>query len=105
MKVKKIEINVSNDDTKYFVLKSGEDYDCYLRCMHEYMGERFYHNLEDDGYMEGVLKSIIENGKKDFNEFLKKHKYKASIKNVYFDEVLVNLRQIHHVMSHYILHT
>lgn len=25
MKVKKIEINVSNDDTKYFVLKSGDD--------------------------------------------------------------------------------
>lgn len=41
MKVQKIEINVSNDDTKYFVLKSGEDYDYYLRCMHEYMGERF----------------------------------------------------------------
>ncbi|MDM2728316.1 hypothetical protein OGY87_21220 [Citrobacter sp. Cy234] len=64
----------------------------------------FAPSLEDDGYMEGVLKSIIENGKKDFNEFLKKHKYKASIKNVYFDEVLVNLRQIHQVMSHYILH-
>ncbi|VDA81143.1 hypothetical protein [Klebsiella pneumoniae] len=54
MKVKRIEINVSNDDTKYFVLKSGEDYDYYLRCMYEYMGERFYHNLEDDSYMEGV---------------------------------------------------
>lgn len=105
MKVKKIEIHVSNDDTKYFVLKSGEGYDYYLRCMHEYMGERFYHNLEDDSYMEGVLKSIIENGKKDFNDFLKKHKYKTSIKNVYFDEVLVNLRQIHHVMSHCILYT
>jgi hypothetical protein len=38
MKVKKIEINVSNDDTKYFVLKSGEDYDYYLRCMHEWGG-------------------------------------------------------------------
>ena len=45
MKVKKIEINVSNDDTKYFVLKSGEDYDYYLRCMHEYMGERFYYSV------------------------------------------------------------
>lgn len=83
MKVKRIEINVSNDDTKYFVLKSGEDYDYYLRCMYEYMGERFYHNLEDDSYMEGVLKSIIENGKKDFNEFLKniniKHRLKTYI--------------------------
>ncbi|VCW39928.1 hypothetical protein BANRA_03816 [Klebsiella pneumoniae] len=39
MKVKRIEINVSNDDTKYFVLKSGEDYDYYLRCMYEYMGK------------------------------------------------------------------
>ncbi|MEI7306197.1 hypothetical protein [Pectobacterium atrosepticum] len=104
MKVQKIEIHVGNDDTKYFVLKSAEEYDYYLRCMQEYMGGRFHHSLEDDYYMEGVLKSIIENSKEGFNEFLKKHKYKASIKNVYFYEVLINLRNIHHVMSHCILH-
>lgn len=87
----------------FFILKSVEDYDVYLQRMREYMGERFHHNLEDDRYMESVLKSIIENGKKDFKEFLKKNKYKGSIKNVYFDEVLVNLRQIHQVMSYLIV--
>lgn len=56
--------------------------------MQQYMGERFYHNLEDDGYMEGVLKSIIENGKKEFYQFLKKHKYKALIKNYILMEYL-----------------
>lgn len=104
MKIPSMQINVSNDATKFFILKSGEDYDAYLQRMREYMGERFYHNLEDIEYMEDVLKSIIENGKKDFNGFLKKNKYEASIKDVYFDEVLVNLRQIHHVMSYFILH-
>ncbi|GKW19595.1 hypothetical protein PEC302107_13240 [Pectobacterium araliae] len=98
-----MKINVTNDSTKYFILKSGEGYDEYLRCMQKCMGERFYRNLEDNEYMEDVLKSIIENGKKDFSEFLKKHKYKGSLKNVYFDEVLVNLRQIHNVMSYHIL--
>lgn len=99
-----MQINVSNDATKFFILKSAEDYDAYLQRMREYMGERFHHNLEDDDYMEGVLKSIIENGKKDYNEFLKKNKYKGSLKAVYFDEVLVNLRQIHQAMSYLILH-
>jgi hypothetical protein len=99
-----MQINVSNDVTRFFILKSVEDYDAYLQRMREYMGERFNHNLEDDSYMEGVLKSIIGNGKKDFKEFLKKNKYKGSIKNVYFDEVLVNLRQIHQVMSYLIVH-
>ncbi|ATA22821.1 hypothetical protein BIY26_14970 [Brenneria goodwinii] len=98
-----MKINVSNDATKFFILKSAEDYDAYLQRMQEYMGERFYRNLEDNEYMEDVLKSIIENGKKDFSEFLKKHKYKGSLKNVYFDEVLVNLRQINNVMSYHIL--
>lgn len=96
-------INVTNDSTKYYMFKSAEAYDEYLQCMQTCMGERFYRNLEDNEYMEDVLKSIIENGKKDFSEFLKKHKYKGSLKNVYFDEVLVNLRQIHNVMSYYIL--
>lgn len=96
-------INVTNDSTKYYMLKSVEAYDEYLRCMQTCMGERFYHNLENNEYMEDALKSIIENGKKDFSEFLKKHKYKGSLKNVYFDEVLVNLRQIHNVMSYHIL--
>ncbi|MEL7629191.1 hypothetical protein AAGW04_09330 [Pectobacterium aroidearum] len=98
-----MKMNVSNDATKFFILKSAEDYDVYLQCMQTCMGERFYRNLEDNEYMEDVLKSIIENGKKDFSEFLKKHKYKGSLKNVYFDEVLVNLRQIHNVMSYHIL--
>ncbi|AJJ20408.1 hypothetical protein CH53_3472 [Yersinia intermedia] len=98
-----MKINVTNDSTKYYILKSAEAYDEYLRCMQAYMGERFYHNLENNEYMDYVLKSIIENGKKDFSEFLKKHKYKGSLKNVYFDEVLVNLRQIHNIMSCHIL--
>jgi len=104
MTVEKINVHVSNADTKYFIIKSAEDYDYYIKCMRRYMGERFRHNLEDHDYMEGVLKSIIENGKKDFNEYLKKNKCKASIKDVYFDEVLVNLRQIHHMMRYCILH-
>ncbi|ABX20838.1 hypothetical protein ACLLS5_000562 [Salmonella enterica] len=99
-----MQINVSNDATRFFILKSVEDYDAYLQRMRKYMGERFHHNLEDDSYMEGVLKSIIENGKKDFKDFLKRNKYKGSIKDVYFDEVLVHLRQIHQVMSYLILH-
>lgn len=99
-----MKITVSNDATRFFILKSVEDYDFCLQRMRKYMGDRFHHNLEDDSYMDGVLKSIIENGKKDFKEFLKRNKYKGSIKNVYFDEVLVNLRQIHQVMSSLILH-
>ncbi|MBG6246586.1 hypothetical protein CS369_21060 [Candidatus Symbiopectobacterium sp. 'North America'] len=95
-----MQMNVSNDATKFFILKSAEDYYLYLQRMQEYMGKRFYHNIEGDDYMEGVLKSIIENGNKDYNKFLKKYKYKTLINHIYFDEALVNLRQIHQAMSY-----
>ncbi|PXW62263.1 hypothetical protein DFO55_10192 [Grimontella sp. AG753] len=94
-----MKMNVTNDSTRYFILKSCEGYDKYLRRMQECMGERFYCLLEDDEYMEDILKAVIGNSKIGFNKFLKRHKYKGSLNDVHFDEVLVNLREIHNAVS------
>ncbi|WJM84170.1 hypothetical protein QUF31_13465 [Dickeya chrysanthemi] len=98
-----MKMNVTNDSTRYFILKSCEGYDKYLRRMQECVGERFYYLLEDDEYMEDILKAVIGNSKIGFNKFLKRHKYKGSLNDVHFDEVLVNLREIHNAVSFCIL--
>ncbi|QDX29470.1 hypothetical protein [Dickeya poaceiphila] len=94
-----MKMNVTNDSTRYFILKSCEGYDKYLRRMQECVGERFYYILEDDEYMEDILKAVIGNSKIGFNKFLKRHRYKGSLNDVHFDEVLVNLREIHNAVS------
>ncbi|KHS78729.1 hypothetical protein [Pectobacterium carotovorum] len=98
-----MKMNVTNDSTRYFILKSCEGYDKYLRRMQECVGERFYYILEDDEYMEDILKAVIGNSKIGFNKFLKRHRYKGSLNDVHFDEVLVNLREIHNAVSFCIL--
>ncbi|MGM3181512.1 hypothetical protein [Dickeya oryzae] len=98
-----MKMNVTNDSTRYFILKSCEGYDKYLRRMQECVGERFYYLLEDDEYMEDILKAVIGNSKIGFNKFLKRHRYKGSLNDVHFDEVLVNLREIHNAVSFCIL--
>ncbi|CAE14115.1 MULTISPECIES: hypothetical protein [Photorhabdus] len=91
-------ITVTNESTRLFIVKAFEGYELYINNMQEYMGSRFFKNIADMKYMDDVFDKVIENSKEGFSQFLKKNKSAGSLKEVFFDEVKVNLRFMHNVM-------
>lgn len=91
-------IKVTNESTRWFLAKSFSCYELYLHNMQEYMGEKFCKNVEDMKYMDDVFDKVIDNSKEGFNQFVKEHGGSGSLKEVFFDEIKVNLRFMHNVI-------
>lgn len=91
-------LNVSNTSTAFFLMRSIEVYNEYIKKMLFLMGDRFYDCINDKRYMESIIGQVMESANEGFADNLVKNGQEADVDDVCFDEVRVNLRRLHNVL-------
>lgn len=91
-------LNVSNTSTAFFLIRSIEIYNEYIKKMLFLMENRFYDSINDKRYMEGIIGQVMENANDGFPDYLAKNEQGADVDDVCFDEVRVNLRRLHNIL-------